>query len=186
MITNCQLQVRTSINQSHSIIERSKWGTRQPKSKNLVGDWDFDSIVIHHSGNSGEKSPVGIETKHMADNGWDDVGYHYLIHPNSTIYEGRKIYHKGSHVAGANSRKIGILLMGDYDEQWWDFDDDTLAKSHISTAHSLITTLKSTFPTIRKLGGHKEYLPGGGYSCPGNLVMNVIGKMRAKYGLTTP
>jgi hypothetical protein len=75
--------------------------------------------------------------------------------------------------------------MGDYDEQWWDFDD-TLAKSHISATNALIRTLKSKFPTIRKLGGHKEYLPGKGYTCPGNLIMAVLDKMRKKHGLAKP
>lgn len=180
-----QQQIRMDINQRHNVIVRSKWGIKQPKVNNLVMDWDFDSVVIHHSGNSGEKDPKEIEEQHMVKNGWDDVGYHYLIHPNGTIYEGRKIYHKGSHVSGANTKKIGILLMGDYSQQWWDFDD-TLSKSHISTANSLIKTLKTKFPSIRKLGGHKEYLPGKGYTCPGNLIMDVIGKVRIKHGLTKP
>lgn len=180
-----QKQIRLAINQRHGITDRAKWGKRQPKFNNLTLDWDFDSVVIHHSGNSGEKDPVEIEKKHMLKNGWDDVGYHYLIHPNGSIYEGRKIYHKGSHVSGANTQKIGILLMGDYNEQWWDVDD-TLSNSHISTADSLINTLRSIFPSIRKLGGHKEYLPGKGYTCPGNLIMDVIGNMRIKHGLAKP
>lgn len=121
----------------------------------------------------------------MVKNGWDDVGYHYLIHPNGKIYEGRKIYHKGSHVAGANTGKIGILLLGDYDEQWWDFDD-SLSKAHVANANNLIKTLKKEFGTVTKLGGHKEYLPGKNYSCPGNLIMAKIGKMRTKHGLSKP
>ncbi|WP_444905892.1 N-acetylmuramoyl-L-alanine amidase [Microbulbifer sp. SSSA008] len=184
-ISKAQHQKRINIIQRHSVVIRSKWGKKHPKVNNLVSDWDFDSVVIHHSGNGGETSPVGIEEKHMTKNGWDDVGYHYLIHPNGTIYEGRKIYHKGSHVSGANTKKIGLLLMGDYDEQWWDFDD-SLSKSHISTANALIKTLKTSFPSIKKLGGHKEYLPNGGYTCPGNLVMNVINKMRVKHALIKP
>ncbi len=180
-----ELRIRSDILQKHNIIIRSKWGLKQPKIKNLISDWDFDSIVIHHSGNNGETDPKKIEQRHLVKNRWDDVGYHYLIHPSGTIYEGRKIYHKGSHVSGVNTKKLGILLMGDYDEQWWDFDD-TLSKSHISTANSLIKTLRVKFPSIRKLGGHKEFLPSKGYSCPGNQIMDVINKMRIKHGLTQP
>jgi len=75
--------------------------------------------------------------------------------------------------------------MGDFNEQWWDFDD-TLSKSHISAANRLIKTLIAVFPGIRKLGGHKEFLPGKGYTCPGNLIMDKLGKMRIKHGLTKP
>jgi len=184
-ITALQKQSRLKINQKHRVIDRMKWGVKHPKTINLVSDWDYTGIVLHHSGNSGEKDPKGIESEHMMKNGWDDVGYHYLIHPSGIIYEGRKIYYKGSHVSGANTGKIGILLMGDYNEQWWDFDD-TLSKSHISAANSLIKTLKITFPSIRKFGGHKEFLPGKGYTCPGNLIMDILSKMRAKHGLSKP
>ncbi len=184
-MTNIQKKTRAKINQKHSVIDRMAWGVKTPKKSKLVADWDYNSIVLHHSGNSGEKDPKEIETIHMVKNGWDDVGYHYLIHPNGVIYEGRKIFHKGSHVSGANTGKIGILLLGDYDEQWWDFDD-TLTKSHISAANSLIRTLKGTFLKIRKLGGHKEFLPGRNYTCPGNLIMNRINEMRVKHGLSKP
>jgi hypothetical protein len=180
-----QKQARQNINQRLGIVERSKWGVKHPNVNNLISDWDFVSVVIHHSGNSGEKDPRGIESKHMVKNGWDDIGYHYLIHPSGIIYEGRKIYHKGAHVSGANTGKIGILLMGDYEEQWWDFDD-TLSKSHISTANTLIKTLKNHFSRIRKLGGHKEFLPSKGYTCPGNQIMDKLNRMRMKHGLTKP
>jgi len=184
-VTNKQKLVRTLINQKHNIIVRDKWGANSPRTKNLVVDWDHDSIVIHHSGNSGEKDPTEIEKIHMTEHGWDDVGYHYLIHPDGKIYEGRKIYYKGSHVSRKNTGKVGILLLGDYNEQWWDFDD-TLQESHIAAANSLIKTLKVHFPTLKYLGGHKEFLPNGGYTCPGNLIMDVLEKMRNKHALSKP
>ncbi|MDG9666273.1 peptidoglycan recognition protein family protein [Hahella sp. CR1] len=183
---NLETFIRTTINQKHNVIERHKWGTKTPVANKLVKDWNFDSIVLHHSGNDGKTDPVEIEQYHMTKKGWDDVGYHYLIHSNGTIYEGRKIFHKGSHVAGANTGKIGILLMGDFDEQWWDVDDN-LSKTHLAATNRLIATIKSQFPhSIRKLGGHKEYLPNKGYSCPGNQVMDKINEMRKKHGLSKP
>ena len=185
IITPQQAQVRSWINLKHKIIERSKWGTRQPKIIKLVSDWEHNSIVLHHSGNLGEKDPKKIEHLHMDKRNWDDVGYHYLIKPNGEIFEGRKIYNKGSHVGGANTGKIGVLLMGDYDEQWWDFDD-TLSESHISSTNALIKTLVNNFPKIRMLGGHREYLPDKGYTCPGNLIMDIVDRMREKHGLEKP
>jgi len=180
-----QIQTRMKINQKHHVVDRMKWGVKHPNMNKLTSDWDFSDVVLHHSGNSGEKDPKEIEIIHMVKNSWDDIGYHYLVHPDGTIYEGRKIYHKGTHVSAANTGKIGILLMGDYNEQWWDFDD-TLSKSHISAVNSLIKTLKVEFPSIRRLGGHKEFLPGKGYTCPGNLIMKILSKMRGKHGLSKP
>ncbi|WP_444930659.1 N-acetylmuramoyl-L-alanine amidase [Microbulbifer sp. SSSA002] len=163
-----------------------QWGVKHPKTDELEDDWDHVAVVMHHSGNRGEKDPKKIESRHMISNSWSDVGYHYLIHPDGKIYEGRKIYHKGAHVAGANTGKIGILLMGDYNEQIWDLFDDSLSGKHISVANDLIKTLICNFPCIRTLGGHKEFLPGKGYSCPGNLIMGELDTMRKKHGLTKP
>lgn len=166
------------------VISRSWWGTRKPLYNNLVADWAFDSIAIHHSGNDGMKDPKEIEYHHMVKNRYDDVGYHFLIHPTGTIYEGREIVYKGSHVQNANSGKIGILMMGDFDHQWWDIDDD-LSNTNLSALNKLITTLQTFFP-IRYLGGHKEYLPNQGYSCPGSEIMAKIDGLRGKYGFVKP
>ncbi len=179
-----RIQTRDAIVKSHSIVLRNTWGTITPKYNNLVLDWGYDSVAVHHSGNNGYKDPKDIEKKHMTSNNYDDVGYHYLIHHSGTIYEGREIVYKGSHVRLANTGKIGILMMGDYDHQWWDFDD-TLQKKHVSTLKALIKTLKKFFP-LKKLGGHKEFLPNQGYTCPGSELMNIMNQLRKDMSLNAP
>lgn len=173
-------QIGSQIIKEHGIIERDAWGATGPWSTRTE-DWAFDSIVVHHSGNWGEKDPREIEAKHKKKN-FEDIGYHYMIHPNSTIYEGRPITFKGEHVAGANTKKIGILMMGDYDEQWWD-PDDALTEAHVKELRALVRTLKRFFP-LNILGGHKEYLKG--YTCPGNLLMAKMDGLREALGLTAP
>ncbi len=172
--------IRQQIVKEHDIVQRNAWGATGPWKK-LTNDWSFDSIVVHHSGNWGEKDPLEIEAKHKKKN-FDDVGYHYMIHPGGTIYEGREITAKGEHVAGANTKKIGILMMGDYDEQWWD-PDDTLTKAHLKKLRSLVRTLQRFFP-LTKLGGHGEYLAG--YSCPRSLLMKEMASLRKDLGLASP
>ena len=178
------IKIKDAIIQSHAIVTRNSWGTLKPNYQNLVLDWHYNSVVIHHSGNWGYKDPKQIETEHMSDKKWDDVGYHYFIHPGSTIYEGREIVYKGSHVRLANTGKIGILMIGDYDHQWWD-KDDTLVKSHLNTLKRFINSLKKIFP-LRDLGGHKEYLPNQGYSCPGSELMKVMDQLRNDLSLNAP
>lgn len=150
----------------------------------LTPDWNYTAIAVHHSGNVGITDPVHIAQNHLRQ-GYDDIGYHYLIHPNGTIYEGRSIACKGSHVSKANTGKIGILMMGDFDEQWWDFDD-SLKKSHLQRLVEVIKVLKKHFPLIKTLGGHKEFLPGKGYTCPGNLIMDKIDELRRETSLNAP
>lgn len=167
----------------HGIVRRAAWGQKTPKYLSMDEDWDYDTIVIHHSGNSGAKVPAEIEKKHMSDQNWDDVGYHFLIQPNGAIHEGRYLTFKGSHVEKANTKKIGILIMGDFEHQWWDFDDDPTTKQ-LSAAESLIKTLKSAFPTVTKLGGHRDYKPGT--ECPGGELYKKLPGMRANTTLGGP
>lgn len=47
--------------------------------------------------------------------GWLDVGYHYIIRRDGTIEEGRPHDVLGSHVAGHNSTTLGICLVGGID-----------------------------------------------------------------------
>jgi hypothetical protein len=178
--------VRQAIIKAHNIIERSTWGALPPK-KALDPDWDYDSIVIHHSGNHGRKNPKEIEAEHRGRKGYDDVGYHYLLHPDGRIFEGRSILHKGSHVAKANSHKIGILMMGDYDEQWWD-DDDELTHAHLQKLKDLIATLKRHFTGMKYLGGHLEFAAAQGdeRTCPGSLLRAEMDGLRADAGLSAP
>lgn len=177
--------VRLAIIKAHSIIERTTWGAMPPK-KALVPDGNFDSIVLHHSGNWGTKDPKAIEKEHRGK-GFDDVGYHYLIHPDGRIFEGRSILFKGEHVAKANTRKIGVLMMGDYDQQWWDIDDE-LTQSHLKKLKSLMATLKKHFTGIKYLGGHLEFAAAQGAerSCPGNLLMEQMASLRTSSGLLAP
>jgi hypothetical protein len=178
-----RIKIQERIINTNQIIRRSIWGNLTPKYKKLVLDWNYTAIGIHHSGNRGLKNPVEIEAFHINEHRWDDVGYHYLIHPDGTIYEGREILYKGAHIARQNTGKIGILMLGDYDEQWWDYDDN-FTKEHLSKLKCLISTLKSLFP-INKLGGHREFIARDS-GCPGNLLMNVMEELRKEFKLNAP
>lgn len=42
---------------------------------------------------------------------WSDIGYHIVVHPHGHFMFGRPLDRVGAHVAGANSGKLGILLI---------------------------------------------------------------------------
>ena len=91
-------------------------------------DWNYTHLVIHHPGDWGHKTPSSIEEMHLEGGAYADLAYHFLIDRNGEIYEGRSLTFKGSHVAGANSNKIGICFCKDLDHQWWDFRDEELSQ----------------------------------------------------------
>lgn len=89
-------------------------------------------IVLHHSETKGGDVRF-IRHIHVHDNGWRDVGYHYVL-PNGKghgdwpagkdgeIQKGRHLDHDqifesdeyGAHAKGFNRESIGICLIGDF------------------------------------------------------------------------
>jgi len=72
-----------------------------------------NKAVLHHTV-SPDWSVERIRKIHMEENGWKDVGYHYIIRADGTIEKGRDINKVGAHAKGRNNY-IGIALTG-YDE----------------------------------------------------------------------
>ncbi|WP_043432051.1 hypothetical protein [Cystobacter fuscus] len=52
-----RLQVIDRIAAKHSIVRRGKWGARSPNYGTMDRDWDYTTVVIHHSGNGGGTDP---------------------------------------------------------------------------------------------------------------------------------
>lgn len=49
-----------------------------------------------------------MQNYHMNTNGWSDLGYHYVIYPSGTIYEGRPRNTRGAHSNNAGNGMPGI------------------------------------------------------------------------------
>ena len=77
-------------------------------------------IIIHHSAGSNQPSIVYasvveyIWDLHVNTNGWDDIGYNWLIDPNGVLYEGRPDGYQGAHFSCINENTIGVCLLGDF------------------------------------------------------------------------
>ncbi|QOC57792.1 putative N-acetylmuramoyl-L-alanine amidase [Erwinia phage pEp_SNUABM_11] len=50
------------------------------------------------------------------EQGWLDVGYHFIIRRDGTVEEGRPVDAVGSHVKDWNSTSVGICLVGGIDD----------------------------------------------------------------------
>ncbi len=81
--------------------------------------------VVHHTAGSSTYSPAasaaivrGIELYHVRGNGWNDIGYNFLVDKYGQIFEGRyggadrNVI--GAHAEGFNTGSVGIALIGNY------------------------------------------------------------------------
>ena len=107
--------------------------------------FDYMKAVIHHTA-SHDVSIDEIRRWHVDGNGWDDVGYHYLIRADGTVETGRTAGTFGAHARGRN-HYYGIALTG-YDA----FTAEQL--------ESLLNLLE--FLGITQVERHHEECPGPG------------------------
>ncbi|MBT0957307.1 N-acetylmuramoyl-L-alanine amidase [Alphaproteobacteria bacterium KMM 3653] len=161
---------------------RKDWGKVAPNPANMDPAAPYTKIAIHHTGTR-TYTHTGLESYHINERGFADIGYHFLIGLDGTMYEGRHLKHKGAHIGVENAGAIGIILLGDFHYQWWD-DDDDLTTAHIARITKLVLAIRKFF-AIKALGGHREF-PNQDTVCPGNALLPHVQAMRSKMGLAAP
>lgn len=79
-------------------------------------------IVIHHTATPDDGFGMNMEAirnYHINNNGWEDIGYHFIIEKIQNRYEilvGRMPSYQGAHCLGLNSKSIGVALIGNFNE----------------------------------------------------------------------
>ena len=77
-------------------------------------------FIVHHSAGQTTSSDFAAVVRsyydlHTVTNGWDDIGYNWLIDGNGVIYEGRGQGLQGAHFSCMNENTIGICVIGNYE-----------------------------------------------------------------------
>ncbi len=69
-------------------------------------------IVIHHSAFDSQKNTLEeinfIRDFHIFERNFNDIGYHYLIHKNGEVFEGRPVSFVGAHAGSTIESQEGI------------------------------------------------------------------------------
>ncbi|HKI92454.1 MAG TPA: FlgD immunoglobulin-like domain containing protein, partial [Gaiellaceae bacterium] len=111
---------------SPQIITRAAWGANEAIRKEVPQYADaVHFAVIHHTAGSNDYTAAesaaivrGIELYHVQGNGWNDIGYNFLVDKYGQVFEGR--YGGvdrpvvGAHAQGFNTGSVGIAVLGEY------------------------------------------------------------------------
>lgn len=186
-------------------ILREDWNARAPVIEEgrlynpITSDLEdyYFSVVIHHAGNNRSYPSINdVQNQHIDEKFRADIGYHFGIDKDGNVFEGRKINIQGSHVDKANTGRIGIVLLGDFDpdNECLNFlksvfeltEDDITTNLEVSTI-SLIRYLKFKY-NITRLEVHNQIPVGANCTrcCPGSKVVEKLPTWRALTGLDTP
>jgi len=109
-----------------TIVTRAQWHANQEivRAKPLVAPV-LKLAVVHHTAGSNSYTPAqsaaivrGIQLYHVQGNGWNDIGYNFLVDRYGTVYEGRgggiTKNVVGAHSEGFNSGTVGVALIGNF------------------------------------------------------------------------
>jgi uncharacterized protein with LGFP repeats len=202
---------RISVAGSPAIVSRLGWSANErirraaPKYAPAI-----HFALVHHTAGSNSYGPSqsaaivrAIELYHVLGNGWNDIGYNFLVDKYGQIFEGR--YGGmgrpviGAHAQGFNTGSVGVAVLGSYTARApsaaaqqalsallaWRLD-----LAHIDPRSSLtwISGGNPRFPTgapvfLRAISGHRDT---GFTECPGGALyrrLPAIAKTVAATGL---
>ena len=146
-------------------------------------------LVVHHTAiqvtgddRDSEERMRALYEMHANGRGWGDIGYHYVVADDGSIFEGKAggDYVTGGHVYCGNIGTVGIALMGN-------FDVEKPTQAQMRSLQWLLITLSKRYhidpddktrfhgkevPTIL---GHKNLLST---DCPGYYVAETLNQVR--------
>lgn len=131
----------------------------------------IDEIVTHCSAtrptwmasNTFRDRVAEIRSWHVDDNGWRDIGYHWLIDRDGSVLPGRAETVIGAGVEGHNRGVIHICLLGGHGSAKTDRFDRHFTHAQDAALRRLIADISLRTP-ITRVSGHNEW---ANKACPG-------------------
>lgn len=88
-------------------------------------------------------------------NGWQDIGYHFVIYRDGTIHSGRSTCIVGAHCSGHNAHSLGICYVGGLASDG-KTPKDTRTDAQKKSLLNLLRRLKTIYPNA-KIYGHRDF-----------------------------
>ncbi|XP_055847689.1 peptidoglycan-recognition protein SB1 isoform X1 [Episyrphus balteatus] len=167
------LLIVVSFCSSVTIQPRSAWGAAPPKWNTKVRG-PVQYVIIHHSDSPNGCSDSArcqqlirnIQSDHKGRRGFSDIGYNFIVAGDGKVYEGRGFGNQGSHAPRYNDKSIGIVFLGNFENQ-------VPSSTMLNNAKELIAQAVA--------GGHvkSDYILWGhrqtkATACPGTALFNEI------------
>jgi uncharacterized protein with LGFP repeats len=111
---------------SPAVVPRLSWGANEAikRAPPLYAD-TLAFAVVHHTAGANDYTRAqsaaivkAIQLYHVQGNGWNDIGYNFLVDKYGQVFEGRyggmtrNVI--GAHAEGFNTGSVGVALLGNY------------------------------------------------------------------------
>ena len=195
-----------------AMVTRAQWGASSCPPRAAPEYGTVKAAYIHHTVTTNDYSRdeakdivLAICRYHRNSNGWNDIGYNFLVDKYGTLYEGRAggidRAVVGAQAQGFNDQTTGISNIGDYSSvQQTSVALDAMARlirwklpiQGVPTSGK-VTLTSNGGSTNRYAAGAKVTLPRvlghrdtGETECPGNALYAQLPDLRARVGDVGP
>ena len=116
----------------------------------------INEIIVHCSATpEGKDYTLDTIRQWHRQRGFSDIGYHYVIHPDGTVEEGRDVNIAGAHCSGHNSKSIGICYIGGMTADNKKAKD-TRTEEQRKSLKALLMAMRKLYPQA-KIHGHRDF-----------------------------
>lgn len=161
------------------ILPRSAWASKPPIEGRMVKMPEpIRYLTLHHTGSTRLVATDTASVRaylnrvhefHTSERMWGDIGYHFAIDPAGRVWQARSLSRQGAHVKHHNEHNIGIVMLGNYDEQR---ASEIQLRSLASFFKRLATHYRIPSSRIRS---HQEWAPT---ACPGRYLQPRFAALR--------
>jgi flagellar hook assembly protein FlgD len=192
-----------------SIVSRASWGANEEivRATPVIAPV-LKLAVVHHTAGTNSYTRAqsaaivrGIELYHVKGNGWNDIGYNFLVDRFGTVYEGRGGGSDrnviGAHAQGFNAGTVGVALVGNFVASRPTTAQQTalvrllawrLDIAHIDPRSKVVFTSGGNAKfragkvvTLRAISGHRDTGPS---ECPGSAAYALLPGITQRVAVT--
>jgi hypothetical protein len=194
---------------SPAIVTRAEWHANEEivRAHPVIAS-RLRLAIVHHTAGTNDYTRAqsaaivrGIEVYHVLGNGWNDIGYNFLVDRFGTVYEGRgggiDQNVVGAHAQGFNVGTVGVALIGNFQSVTptgpqqralvrllaWRLD-----VAHVDPESRVLYTSSGNYKfhagrvvTLRAISGHRDTGPT---ECPGARAYALIPALTRRVAAT--
>ncbi|MGW6056410.1 FG-GAP-like repeat-containing protein [Streptomyces sp. NPDC055189] len=194
------------------MISRAAWGADESQVEDPPEYIDkVKAVFVHHTVGTNDYSCAqsaalvrGIMAYHVETEGWNDLGYNFLVDKCGQVFEGRgggtDLPVRGAHTYGFNGESAGIAVLGDFEGDpatnkpagkptraalesvsrvaaWklGQYEGDPSGKVTLTAADDTGVWKKGDTPSLNTISGHRD---GFATACPGKNLYSKLGEIR--------
>ena len=186
------------------IVPRAEWAGDQCNPRDAPAYGEVRMAFVHHTVTANDYAPedsremvLGVCRYHRNSNGWDDIGYNFLVDKYGVIFEGRAggidQAVVGAQAQGYNHLSTGVANLGSYEQvPQSDAAIDALARllawklplhgAPVEGQHAVVSRGGSSnrYPsgrsvTFERISGHRD---GNATACPGAQLYAQLPRVR--------